>query len=317
MKGYFTRLAKLSSIATGAANSSAQARPGAFPRMPADLAAAPPHVESVVLVDSYASDREPASQSRSVEKTGAEDAGLEALRSTRTDNESANESRRHIREAPSNVPQPSIASLGDEASKPISKRFETNDIRQDSTVSFVVEKTGESKPDAISVGQVFEKSLTGVPGVVRIAQPVGLSEPRLTAETDSLTAQPVATSRPESSIPRDYIDALGEWLGSPTNTSERLDAQVVADRNPATVSIAADPAGTPLHADVVYRDSPQQRDIQEFSLSIGSISIVVEEPAQQPNQQSNITQPAPRSPAGAQPRATDAFALSRNYFRGF
>ena len=67
---------------------------------------------------------------------------------------------------------------------------------------------------------------------------------------------------------------------------------------------------------LVDREVPPQNEMQEFSLSIGSISIVVEEPPA-PKQQVNHVQPQTAVAVSPAPPAHDAFALSRRYFRGF
>jgi hypothetical protein len=205
----------------------------------------------------------------------------------------------------SNVSRPERARSSDDSNKKTAELSGLSVFQESSTHSLALEKQGESELDVAASS------------VVRVGEPGGSGEPKLAPQADSFVAITQTSNRQEASIPPDYMEAIREWLGSPPSRSEAMESQGLADRNREEVSTAPGPGDRSLPSNFVDRDSGPQNDIQEFSLSIGSISIIVEEPAQQPKQQPRIGRPVESPSAGAQPRARDAFALSRNYFRGF
>jgi hypothetical protein len=216
----------------------------------------------------------------------------------------------------SDNPRLSIDSFTDNSNKQTPQLSATSLSRPDSITP--VERVSENEANApTSFRSPLEREFGGEPGVVRVGELARSSDAEPGWETDPFTAVANKSNRAEPSIPRDYLEGLREWFGSPASISGTTDGQVEAERNPTSVSSDPERVGSPLRADVVYRDAPPQQDIQEFSLSIGSISIVVEEPAPQPKQQPSSAPPPARPQSGAPPRARDAFALSRNYFRGF
>lgn len=294
MRGYFTRLAKQSGAAIGAGNPSARARPGPLPRVPPDGAGAPLHVETVAWANSLTPAEDVGLQSRAGERsTRNQDASEGARRPTRND--------------------PNISSESD-SNKQIGELSETSFFRLGSTRS----RASEGQPEvAGSTSEALEKQASGKGGVVRVGERGSSSEQKPAPEPDSFTEVALAIARQEASIPRDYLADIREWLSSPPVTSEAIESRSAAHRSPEKMSTAQEQADRSLHSNFVDRDSAPQHDIQEFSLSIGSISIVVEEPAQPPKQRSNSVQPVESASVSAQPGARDAFALSRSYFRGF
>jgi len=148
-------------------------------------------------------------------------------------------------------------------------------------------------------------------GVIR----VGESESPIEMKTESSSELfrrdvPVATS-----IPDEYLAGIREWLDSPPIEIEASERRKTLQQSPESAQVPVKDRGQALPT---LRDSgvSPQNEIQEFSLSIGSISIVVEEPPA-PKQQVNHVPPQTPAPVSAAAPAHDAFALSRRYFRGF
>jgi hypothetical protein len=120
---------------------------------------------------------------------------------------------------------------------------------------------------------------------------------------------PVATS-----IPHEYLAGIREWLDSPPIEIEASERRKTLQQSPESAQVTMKDRSQAMLPRLRDSGVPPQNEIQEFSLSIGSISIVVEEPPA-PKQQVNHVQP--QTPVSAAPAAHDAFALSRRYFRGF
>jgi hypothetical protein len=137
-------------------------------------------------------------------------------------------------------------------------------------------------------------------------------------ESHSFTEDARTIRRDELSIPSEYLVGIREWLASPPPGNEE-----VRERSLQEVEVFkdAEPADRTSHGRVVHFEPSPQNDIQEFSLSIGSIRIVVEEPPKPSPEAAprynNTVPPAQSSPVTAQAQSRDAFALTRNYFRGF
>jgi hypothetical protein len=137
-------------------------------------------------------------------------------------------------------------------------------------------------------------------------------------ESHSSTEGARTIRREELSIPSEYLQGIRDWLAS-----SALNNEEVRERSLQEVEVFKDsePADRTSYGSVAHFEPSPQNDIQEFSLSIGSIRIVVEEPpkpsAEAAPRYDNTVQPAPSSPATAQTGSRDAFALTRNYFRGF
>ncbi|HEX3231180.1 MAG TPA: hypothetical protein VHQ95_19530, partial [Pyrinomonadaceae bacterium] len=118
------------------------------------------------------------------------------------------------------------------------------------------------------------------------------------------------------SIPHEYLEGIREWLDSPPIEIEGSEPRRALQQSAeSTFGTVKDPGQSPRPTIVDPEASPQN-EIQEFSLSIGSISIVVEEPPA-PRPQPNNVPPQTAATVSPAPPAHDAFALSRRYFRGF
>lgn len=310
MKGYFTHLAKLSSVAIGARTPSARPGQGALPRVPPEVIDAPLHIESVALVDSS-----PAGETalqHSVERSVHRQDAHGGPRISSADQPAAREV------VESNAHKPSIAGHSDDSDKQTAELSELSFVQQTSTSSLASEKASESEPDIAGPKDMgLERRSAVKPGVVRVGELVRSSEPELASDADSSATPARAIHRPEPSIPRDYLEAIHEWLGSPPARSDVTDNRGLVEQNYERVTTTSDQANGSLHSEVSYRDFAPQSGVQEFSLSVGSISIIVEEARQQPTQQPRIVQAPVKASTGAGPRARDAFALSRSYFRGF
>jgi hypothetical protein len=321
MRGYFTRLAQQSGVAIGVSNPSTRARPGSHPRVPPVGAGAPLHVETVDWVDSFPPAEEVGLQSGSVgTSTSSQDASEGAGQPTHNDQHIPSDSEQAKRQvAASDVPNPSIATSSDGSSKQIVELSETSFFRQGSTSPLALERASERGDVAGSSSEGLKKQWVGEGGVVRVGERGNSSEQKPAPEPDPFDEVARAIARPEPSIPRDYLAGIREWLSSPPVISEAIEtieSRDARDRNPAKGSTAQKQADR-SHSNFVPRDSAPQNDIQEFSLSIGRISIVVEQPAQPPRDRPASPQPAERDSASGQSGGRDAFALSRSYFRGF
>ncbi len=319
MRGYFARLAKHSGVAIGTRNPSARSRPGPLRRVTPDVAGAPLHVETIDLEDSVSPAGEARLQSRSMERSIHQDAFEGARQLTRNDAKISSESEQAGKQvAASDVPSPSISTSTDDQNKQIAELSETSFFREGATRSLALEKTSESEPDvAGSSSEALEGQSGGKGGVVRVGELVSSIEQKPAPEPDSFSELTRMIGRQERSIPPDYLEGIREWLASPATGRQDIPSQSATDHKPGKVSSAPERADRSLHSNFVVRDSATQNDIQEFNLSIGSISIIVEEPRQQPAQRFNSVQPAESAPVSTQTRTRDAFALSRSYFRGF
>jgi len=222
---------------------------------------------------------------------------------------------------------PSIRSAADRPNNQIAELSETSFVIPGST--FSLDLTGnEREHESGSRTGSLEKHFAEKGGVVRVGEQVSAGERKPDAEVRP-NLEVGRESGLQSSIRSDYLEGIREWLETPSITSEAGLTGRDVDQPPEQVSTPLDPAdqsqwvprapraAQDLHTVFVEREPDPQNEIQEFSLSIGSISIVVEEPAQQPKLRSNSVQPVESALVNAQPRARDAFALSRSYFRGF
>ncbi len=189
-----------------------------------------------------------------------------------------------------------------------------NFLKQVSMHSLDLEQSSQGESDLpVSSSEADEKQSGGKDPVTADKRWITI-EQKPAPEPDSLTEDASTISREELSIPRDYVEGIREWLASPPLIGEEIQRHRAAERE---VFKTPEQADRPPHSRLFDLDSTPQNEIQEFSLSIGSIRIVVEEPAQQPAQQSNSVQPVERAQVTGQPQSRDAFALTRNYFRGF
>jgi hypothetical protein len=323
MRGnYFTRLAEQSGLAIGVRNQSARARPASYPLVPAVGAEAPLHVETVDWANSVPPSEGGGLPSSSVERsTRDQDASEGAWQPTRNKQQIPSGSEQAERQlAASALPNPSIATSSDDSNKRIVELSETSFFRHGSTRSATLEKAGERGNVAGSSSEGLKRSSGGMAGVIRVGDHGNSIEQKPAPETDPFTEVARVIARHEPSIPGDYLADIREWLSSPMITSEAIEtteSRDVWNRNPRKVSTAQEQADRSLQFNLVPRDSAPQNDIQEFSLSIGRISIVVEQPAQPPKERAARPQPVERKSASGQSGARDTFALSRSYFRGF
>ena len=323
MKSYFTGLAKQSGLAIGAFGAGslrAKARQDSSSLVPSGRAgAAVPietalHVESVELVNPSADDRGSrslATRSSSFQR-GTRDQDVSAT-GHRT---SADILGTHIHGTQS--PGVEAKQFPDSSNQQIVERSETSLISQGSSqFSAVGDNAGEGSLEADGPGsETGEQSWAGQGGVVRVGERGGSNYQRSTLDRDLFSEVAPALGRqgPDFPIPLDYLDDIREWLSSPPNSIEAIRTSE-ADSNSEKAFTASEQDVRVLVPNLSDRSS--QNDIQEFSLSIGSISIVVEQPAQPPIDRPATRQSVENQPASAQPAARDTFALSRSYFRGF
>jgi hypothetical protein len=285
MRGYFAGLVKQSGLTITPGNRS---EPLASPSGRVRLAA-PMHVESVLLVEPSTRSFEVSSAPHSPEKSNR-DAEV-AYRSH--DHQFGDEaSVKFIRTNLTN-PRPGRPS---DHSEPRAQPSETEILKRGSSSSLTLEKFVET---GHASGRVEEQPVPKG-GVIRVGEHTNESR-----RSESLADLSRLSDSPRPAIPNDYLVGIREWLASSSthSTDDSSGTKQLTDQSLRSVSANG------------HRQP--QKEIQEFSLSIGSISIVVEEPAEHP-----VTPPV-STPAlngksnGAQRQGRDAFALSRNYFRGF
>lgn len=317
MRGYFTRLAKQSGLAigsAGAASAQAKAHLRSSPR--ASPAAArnvetPLHFESVDLITPSAADPGSPSLTDRGSSFGRGLLNQDAFASGPAMPADINGAQSFRGE---------VSSFPDSSNQQIAKLSETKLVRQGSSrPSASADNVGEGWAEADGPGgERSEQPWTGQGGVVRVGERRGSNDQRSTLDSASFSevAPAIGRQNPDFSIPPDYLEDIREWLSSTPNSIEAIRSSE-DDSNPGKAFTASKQEVRALVPNLSDRDGSSQKDIQEFSLSIGSISIVVEQPAQAPNDRPASRQPIERQPASAQTGATDTFALSRSYFRGF
>jgi hypothetical protein len=328
MRGYFTRLAKQSGLAIGAGSPYTQVDLGSRSSVAPESAKAPLHVETVDLVNPSAEDR--GSQSLAAHwssfERGTRDKAVSASRRrTPADiNDSptfGGETEPGGKHVPSREASDySVSIFPDNSNQQIVQLSETKLVRQGSPHSSALkDNAGAGWPEADGTsGKRGEQRWVGKGGVVRVGERGGPVQQRLALDPDSFSevARVLGQQGPNSSIPLDYLDDIREWLSSPPNRIEVIQSSE-ADANPKKAFTAFEQDVGSLVPNFSDRDPSSQNDIQEFSLSIGSISIVVEQPGQPQKDRPVSRQPLERESDGAQPGPRDTFALSRSYFRGF
>ena len=201
------------------------------------------------------------------------------------------------------------------SNRPIDAHSETKvphepepNLVHETSVAHETRPTDTTYDVAVSINEVIESRKT-TPGVIRVGE--------IQNEIDQPTVSESsvrAFDRSEFSIPPDYLEGIREWLTAPAIKNDEFRTERSIDQPDDNNYIA--PKQRPPRP-TIELDVASHEELQEFSLSIGSISIVVEEPARQPQPAITNTQPVEHAPINAQPRARDAFALNRNYFRGF
>ena len=301
MSGYFKSLVKQSGVTIGASNSSALGR-GTASRPSAADPITPLHVETVAMVGPTTG--EVGHVERETLTKPAYEAG-EHLRSR--DSISADN------DATTNTPTAISNHLTH------TRSVQTEKTALDQSEPALVQETSlalETRPEtisevAVSTNEIKESRTKTTPGVIRVG------ELRNDIDQEAMVESEVRTlARPEFSIPPDYLEGIREWLTAPPVKSDEINTEQSIDKHDGNDLNTLRQSEQSLHP-TIELDLSSHEELQEFSLSIGSISIVVEDPARQPLPPATNLQPVEHAPANAQPRANDAFALSRSYFRGF
>ena len=305
MSGYFISLAKQSGVTIGGSKSSALAHESAPPPVSAN-SGAPPHVVTVDLI-------EPDLPGQSDVKAIHSQDAAELDRRPTPRNPISRESN-----AAAEIPTNTLMVMpSNQTERPLLDQAEPNSVPPSATRSALLEKPVETGPDiTVSKVEVIGKQPKVTGGVVRVGAHLSLTDQKLLTEPDISSKTGRVIVRPESAILPDYMEGIREWLASPSLSSDDITSHPLASQQGDNDFPTQRQSDRSLHPHF-EREVSSDNDIQEFSLSIGSISIVVEEPARQLPEQPIQLQPTERPPAGAQPRAGDAFALSRSYFRGF
>ena len=316
MKGYFSSLAKQSGVQIRAGK--APARPNPAPEVRPTGPVAPLESETVHFVDS-----EPAAVAQPVrqpdrhspqdsDRQPTETSGYRAVPEhprAPAENLSQSESVTTSFAVPavSNAPQETVTNnavnIGPE-------RLETSLPSENSLASLVLEPPAEPVPTGHDQTGAVLEDRSPKKGVVRLRDENKI-EIKTGPQTDSVGEKGRDLTPAASSIPHDYLEGIREWLTAPP--VDRGESESRSRSEKAFTAVKED--HQPKRPHLVETGSPQN-EIQELSLSIGSISIVVEEAAQ-PKQPAPMTQPQTNATASPAPQAHDAFALTRRYFRGF
>jgi len=302
MRGYFSSLAKQSSVSIRGGQTSGARLPEAS--LPETLA--PLHSETVLFVDSTPTTVSPVRDSPTTETTSLRGISQPPPVPAESSNISS-QSRSTSGSVSNSTRQPRADdTLGPVASVENSfsiKKLSTQALENpEEPVASLVERS-----DFELEGQLSKKG-----GVIR----VGESESPIEMKTEppgGLFRRDVPGA---TSIPREYLAGIREWLDSPPIEIEASERRKTLHQGPESAHVPVKDRGQAMLPTLRDSGVPPQNEIKEFSLSIGSISIVVEEPPA-PKQQVNHVQPQTPAPVSAAPAAHDAFALSRRYFRGF
>jgi len=302
MKGYFSSLAKQSSVSIRGGKTSA----ARLANTPITETLAPLHSETVLFVDSTPTAVSPVRDSQTTEKTLPR--AISQHSSTPIENSQTRFASRSL--APPAISNSSRQPRTDDALSPVAPVENSFSTHKSPTVA-----TENSEDPVVPLVDRPNVELGGPSkkgGVIRVGEsesPIEMTR----ASSSEMFRRDVPTA---TSIRHEYLEGIREWLDSPPleiEGSERRRAlQQTAENTFGTVK----DRGQSPRPTIVDPEVSAQNEIQEFNLSIGSISIVVEEPPA-PKQQVNHVQP--QTPAAVSPAAPahDAFALSRRYFRGF
>ncbi len=124
-------------------------------------------------------------------------------------------------------------------------------------------------------------------------------------------AEPAASPAAQADSRRAYLREVVEWITSPADAARELDGEGEMENPGPLQSKTSQPAAVVLQRERV--EAARELEVQDFSLSIGSISIVVEDaprPAPAPA-------PAHRpEPEQRQPAPVETSRLRRRYIRG-
>jgi len=305
MKGYFSSLAKQSSVSIrGGQTSGAR-----LPHAPMTETLAPLHSETILFVDSTPTTVRPIHESQTTEETSPQGISIHPpalIEGPDISNQGGSASL-----APREISKTPYQTRPDETLRSVAPVENSLSIAKAPAVaiedSFDPGASLAERPDVELEGQASKKG-----GVIR----VGESESPIESKTESSRAGsrrdvPVATS-----IPHEYLEGIREWLDSPPIEIEESARRKTLQPSPESAFATVKERGQSTRPRLADPEVSPQNEIQEFSLSIGSISIVVEEPPA-PKQQLNQVQPQTPSAVSPASPAHDAFALSRRYFRGF
>ena len=125
-------------------------------------------------------------------------------------------------------------------------------------------------------------------------------------------ALPAASPAAQADARRAYLREVVEWITGPADAARELDGDSAAEPESSPASVWTTSQTTPAPARE-RTEAAHELEVQDFSLSIGSISIVVEgEPRQTP-----APAPARRpEPEPSRPAPVETSRLRRHYIRG-
>jgi len=175
-----------------------------------------------------------------------------------------------------------------------------------------------TQPSTAGLAEVFERPVQ-LEGQFEFSEHSALNAPdqnqqprqqgreQQTEKGESTDSEP---QRQREAIVRNYLKEVREWISTPLEDSESETAfEVRAD----TPSKNSDASGWPEYQTNEPRSSPhEQPQTQDLNLSIGTISVVIEEPAKQPTVPQVVPAPAERIVERTTGGSTD---LSRYYLR--
>jgi len=198
----------------------------------------------------------------------------------------------------------------------VTKPVEAPPPKDNSATSTALEKSKDDASPSVDRTDVLLAEHSGKKaGVIRVGEPENSLELETARDAD-LSGETFPEAAPALvSIPRDYLEGIREWLNSPAIEFKKGEERQIAKADSSTTFTRSKDDDHFSRPKVPEPPIPPQSEIQEFSLSIGSISIVVEDGA--PKQLTNSVPQQPSAPVKSAPQTHDAFALTRRYFRGF
>jgi hypothetical protein len=319
VSSYFSRLANTTGLRVGAdavraVGSAAPAPAPAGGEMPA-----PPHVEQVTLVapppatpagDTASSagsglplglvrERGPSS----VQGEGFDSRHARAPLAARTVGEEGPTRQEHATLPPTFVETPRPA-LFEEARLEFVPRASVPSPREETRTSRRGEH--ESSPRA----QPSEESAARGDAFTQALAPLGVrAEAREPAYAPRPLAQP-PDSPAQADVRHAYLREVVEWINAPTNAAQG-DAALADDHLTSTELAQGDSGRTA--ATRARADAARELEVQDFSLSIGSISVVIEEPPKQTHTTASVQSPEPGRGAAS---PVETSRLRRHYVRG-
>ena len=286
MKGYFSQLARHTGLHFGDAK-----------RQPV-RPATPLHVEEVALVQATVPF---ASVSTDVGPTAPEKTDAAPVQATQP-----------LASSTEPLPPDTRVSVVDEQSKPAVIDRE----------SFAIEEKSISTNQNVEVDQTASSSVEQRDRLERVevefVPHVPLTQAEITSQETKVDSKPQDSSGVDLSEPverermvRQYLREVHAWVAAgPTAEAIADESQSLNNQQPESVAIAVERSPQPL-AQPATRDAI---DVHDMNLSIGTISVVIEEPKPAA---AAVIAPTPAAPAPQPQTQHEPISLSRYYLRSW